>query len=310
MTPGYRALRESAAVLDLSPRGRIYVSGDDRARIIHALTTNHIQQLQTGQGCYAFFLNAQGRILADVNVLCLEDRLLLDLEPETRAPILAHLDHYIIADDATPDDATDRTFCLAVEGPNAAALLARVGAPFPETPQSFVKWNEALVAMLTSTGERGFRIFASQPQRAEIESQLYAAGAVDASAVDARTVRIEHFLPRYGDDIGPSTLPQETQLSRALHFAKGCYLGQEIVERIHSRAHINRVLVGFESDMPAIPASIKISFDGQDVGKVTSTAFSPALNKFVGIALIRVSASKPGTLVNIDGPATIRALAT
>ena len=309
MTPGYRGLRESAAVLDLTPHGRIYVSGDDRARIIHALTTNHVQQLQPGQGCYAFFLNAQGRILADVNVLCLEDRLLLDLEPETRAPILAHLDHYIIADDATPDDATDRTFCLAVEGPDAAELLARVGAPLPETPQSFVKWNEALVVMLTSTGEPAFRIFAGQPQRAGIESQLHAAG-VDASAEDARTVRIEHFLPRYGDDIGPSTLPQETQLSRALHFAKGCYHGQEIVERIHSRAHINRVLVGFESDLPTIPAAIKISFDGQDVGKVTSTAFSPALNKTVGIALIRVSASKPGTMVNIDGPATIRALAT
>ncbi len=311
MTDGYRALRESAALLDLTARARIYCSGDDRARLLHALTTNHVQQLRPGQGCYAFFLNAQGRILADVNILCLEDRLLLDLEPEARQLILAHLDHYIIADDVTPDDATDRTVCLAVEGPGAAALLTRAGVPLPDVPQSFVLWNAALVAMLTATGAPGFRIFADREKRAEIESQLHAAGAIDASPDDMRTVRIEHFLPRYGDDIRPTTLPQETQLARALHFSKGCYLGQEIVERIRSRGHVNRVLVGFEAESPtAPPAGTKAFVEGHKVGEVTSALFSPAVNQAVGIALILVPSSKPGTIVDIDGPATIRALAT
>src|SRR6476619_466079 len=103
-SPGYEALRTSAAWVDLSSRGKIIATGDDRVRLLHAMTTNHIQQLQPGQGCYAFFLNAQGRIVADVNVFVLPDRLLLDVEPELREKVYEHLDKFIIADDATLED--------------------------------------------------------------------------------------------------------------------------------------------------------------------------------------------------------------
>src|ERR1700690_2161732 len=129
---GYEALRTSAAWLDLSPRGRIYATGDDRARLLHAMTTNHVQQLTPGTGCYAFFLNAQGHIQADVNLLCLEDRLLLDTEPETRERVFHHLDKSIIADDVALEDVTERMASGAVEGLQAAAVLAAVGAPAPD----------------------------------------------------------------------------------------------------------------------------------------------------------------------------------
>src|SRR5712692_10435104 len=98
---GYDALRSTAAWLDLSSRGKIIVTGEDRARLLHAMTTNQIQQLQPGEGCYAFFLNPQGRILADVNLFCRENDFLLDVEPETRETLYRHLDKYIIADDVT-----------------------------------------------------------------------------------------------------------------------------------------------------------------------------------------------------------------
>src|ERR1700722_10163532 len=136
MPAGYDALRAAAAWLDLSARGRIYATGADSARLLHAMTTNHVQQLTPGTGCYAFFLNAQGHIQADVNLLALEDRFLLDTEPETCARILRHLDQYIIADDVTLDDATAAIACLAVEGPQAAAVLAELGAPVPEVAYS------------------------------------------------------------------------------------------------------------------------------------------------------------------------------
>src|SRR6266404_5485699 len=105
MGPGYKELREKAAFLDLSARGKIFASGEDRARLLHAMTTNHVQQLAPGHGCYAFFLNPQGRILSDVNLFALPGRILLDLEPETRERVYQHLDHYIIADDVTLEDA-------------------------------------------------------------------------------------------------------------------------------------------------------------------------------------------------------------
>ena len=101
MTLGYQAIREAAAVLDLSGRGRIRATGEDRVRLLHAMSTNHIQQLGPHQGCYAFFLNSQGRILADAHILVLADSILLDTEPEIREKVYAHLDQYIIADDVT-----------------------------------------------------------------------------------------------------------------------------------------------------------------------------------------------------------------
>src|SRR5580700_65935 len=129
---GYDALRTAAAWMDLSARGRIYATGGDRARLLHSMTTNHVQQLTPGTGCYAFFLNAQGHIQADVNLLCLEDRFLLDTEPETRERVFAHLDKYIIADDVTLEDVTEQTACLAVEGPHAVTVIAAMGALPPE----------------------------------------------------------------------------------------------------------------------------------------------------------------------------------
>src|SRR5213594_814680 len=123
MGPGYKALREKAAYLDLSARGKIFAGGEDRVRLLHAMTTNHIQQLQPGQGCYAFFLNAQGRILADVNVFVLPDRILLDVEPEVRERVYQHLDKFIIADDVTVEDASESLMALGIEGPRAEETL-------------------------------------------------------------------------------------------------------------------------------------------------------------------------------------------
>jgi len=296
MPSGYEALRSGAAWLDLTTRGRIHVTGDDRARLLHSMTTNHVQQLTPGTGCYAFFLNAQGHIQADVNLLCLEDRFLLDTEPEMRERIFAHLDKYIVADDVTLEDVTGQTACLALEGPHAAATLAAIGAPAPETDYAHVKWEDALIQRATSTGEPGFRLFMPAASKAHWIARLEAAGAVPATPEDARTVRLEHGKPRYGEDIFDTTLPQETRQMHAIHFSKGCYLGQEIVERIRSRGHVNRLLVKLEVDggEPLAPGA-PIETDGSPVGEVASSAFSPALGKTVALAYVRAQYAEPGT---------------
>ena len=124
LTPGFQALTDSAAILDLSDRGRIRVTGEDRARLLHAMTTNHVQSLQPGEGQYTFFLNAQGQIQADAYILCFADHFLLDVEPRTRHTHYQHLDHFIIADDATHEDDTDETFSFGLEGPQALQIAA------------------------------------------------------------------------------------------------------------------------------------------------------------------------------------------
>jgi tRNA-modifying protein YgfZ len=252
VTPGYQALQENRAYVDVSVRGRIRVTGDDRARLIHALTTNHIQQMKDGDRIYAFFLTAQGRIISDCYITCFEDHLLLDVEPGVREALLKHIDHYIIADDVTLEDVTDATFSLIAAGKRLYGTLD------------------------------------------EKDRTIETLSLAPATAEDFEAYRIKHFHPLFGRDFTSSTLPQETGLGYALHFNKGCYLGQEIVERIRSRGHVNKGLVGLKSSAN-IPVAAVVRFNGEEIGHVTSSTNGSA------IAMIRVVGSKPGTSVDVEG---------
>lgn len=269
MTPGLQALADSAAIIDLSDRGRIRVTGEDRARLLHAMTTNHVQGMKPGESQYTFFLNAQGQIQADAYVLCYEDHFLLDVEPQTRQSVYEHLDRFIIADDVTLEDITDQTFAFGLGG----AELKRIYGPMADK-------EGALKSLING-------------------------GAVLVSAEDAETFRIMKFRPRYGRDITDRSLPQETQQMRAVHFQKGCYLGQEIVERVRSRGHINRLLMGFTGDSDHAPAvGSKVAYGGKEDGEVTSSV--AVGGKFYGLAIVRSQIAQPGVIVGIDGrPATL-----
>jgi aminomethyltransferase len=310
MNAGYEALRTGVAWLDLSARGKIIATGEDRARLLHAMTTNQIQQLQPGEGCYAFFLNAQGRILADANVFCRQDDFLLDVEPETREPLLQHLDKFIIADDVTLDDATSRIATLDLEGPEALALATRMGVTAPEKPPekpwAHTLWNEVMVARVSFTGAPGLRFFIPSDQKPRVMDLLQQAGVHEASLDAARVVRLEHFKPRFGEDIFTTTLSQETQQMHAVNFNKGCYIGQEIVERVRSRGLVHRLLAGVEIDSRDVPAPDTGLMHGEEnAGKMTSAAFSPALGKVVGLAYLRRELAEPGTTLTVDGHAAV-----
>jgi folate-binding protein YgfZ len=302
-TGGYESLMTGAALLDLSKRGRIRVTGEDRARLLHAMTTNHVQQMKPGDGIYAFFLNAQGRILADAYVLCFEDHFLLDTAPETREAVYAHLDQYIIADDVTIEDVTEQTFSFGLEGPKAIEAAARCGMQAPHHRFSHVPAGEFLVAAISSTGSYGIRIYGPVRHKDEAAAMIEATGAIAASGEDAETVRIENFVPRYGCDITEHTLPQETQQTHALHFQKGCYLGQEIVERIRSRGHVNRLLMGFriKSLIAPPPLGTKLILEGNPAGEVTSSA--AANGAVFGLAYVRTQWAKSGAMAEIEGHA-------
>jgi len=299
-TDGYRALREHAAWMDLSSRGKIRATGQDRARLLHAMTTNHLERLKPGEGCYAFFLNAQGRILGDVNLLCFEDHFLLDTEPETRRKLFEHLDRYIIADDVTIEDVTDQIATIAVEGPASASVLEKAGAPAPETAYSTAAWGDATIARWNSTGSIGYFVFVPASRKDEFIELLSAAGAIPASPDDARTVRLENGRPRYGDEITERFLVQETGQLHAVHFSKGCYLGQEIVERVRSRAQIHRVLRRLEIDTADPPAAgVKLKSGDADAAEIVSAAFSPALQRTVALAYVRTPFAEPGTELSL-----------
>ncbi len=297
---GYDALRQSAAWMDVSKRGRLRLTGDDRARLLHAMTTNQVQKLTPGQGCYAFFLNAQGRILGDANLFCFEDHFLLDTEPETRTKLAEHLDRFIIADDVTVEDITDTTVAIAIEGPQAAATLAALGAGIPLEPYDSAAWGSRTVARVDTTGASGFFVIAPLAEKSSLLAQF--ARIPEATAEDARTVRIEHGRPRYGEEITERYLVQETGQLNAVNFTKGCYLGQEIVERVRSRAQIHRILRRLEIDTAEVPPpGAKLKSGEADAAEIASAAYSPALGKVVAMAYVRVPHDAPGTNLTLGG---------
>ncbi len=307
---GYEALRESAAWLDLSNRGKLRVSGEDRARLLHAMSTNHVQGLQPGEGLYAFFLTAQGRILADANIYNPGETLFLDTEPETAVKLREHLEKYIIADDATVEDETAKWAEIALEGPQSMAFGEQLGIPVPQNKYSVTDWADGFVARVASTGAEGIRIFLSAAEKDNLLLRMEPLGIPNATDTDARIVRLENGIPRYGEDISERYLVQETQAIHAVHFSKGCYLGQEIVERVRSRAQIHRVLGAVHIQSSTAPApGTKLTSDGKDVAEITSAVYSPAVGETVGLAYVRTEAvrEKPPMIVKeSDPPITAR----
>jgi folate-binding protein YgfZ len=280
---GYEELRSASAWVDLSGRGRIAAAGEDRARLLHAMTTNHIQELVPGQGRYAFFLSAQGKIQADGILLCRAEDFLLMTEPETRTKLFEHLDRFIIADDVTLDDQTGATVEIALEGPQAAGTLRSLGAPVPGNDFDHAEWGPRLVVRFD---DERYRIITGVADRADLTARLGAEAGQEAWNI----TRLERGIPRYGDDITDRHLVQETRQLHAVSFAKGCYLGQEIVERVRSRGQVHKGLAPLEIETgEALPPGTEIlNAAGAKTGELMSNVYSPGLGRVVGLAYFRM----------------------
>lgn len=304
---GYEQLRESAAWIDMSNHGKIRATGEDRARLLNAMATNDVKSLDPGEGCYTFFLNAQGRILGDANVFNLGESLLVHTEPETRLKLQEHIDKYIIADDVTLSDETEQWATIGLEGPASAEKLKTVSANLPTRDFGVSLWNGGFIAKISATGAPGYRIFCPANEHPHLIETLKAAGVEEADSEAINVVRLEHGKPRYGNDITERYLAQETNQMHAVSFSKGCYLGQEIVERVRSRAQIHRVLTPVRIHSHTVPApGTKLKVDGKDVAEITSAAFSPALNEVVALAYVRVEQAQAKNEMVVDNSAPIR----
>ena len=296
----YEALRSRAAWIDLSGRGQIRATGEDRARLLHAMSTNDVNRLPEHHGFYAFFLTAQGRIIADANIYNLGDSLWLDTEAETRQKLLVHLDKYIIADDVTLEDETESWAAFGVEGPEAPDTAAALGVEIPGAALEILPWDQGFVVRVAVTGPDGFRIFIPVAGKTALVARLQNLEIPQATPDDVKVVRLEHGRARYGEDISERYLVQETQILSAVSFNKGCYLGQEIVERIRSRGQVHRLLTPVRIRSANVPApGTKLRSGDKDAGEITSAAFSPALNETVGLAYLRTESSAKGTHLTV-----------
>ena len=308
----YDAAREHSAFIDRSDRGRLVVSGADRASYLQGLFTNDIVALKAGQGCYAAYLTAQGRMIADLHVYNTGDVILLTMAGRVKDTVLANLDRFVFSEDVQLGDVTDTFAQIAIVGPDASRVVARsVGGASAEVVEALPEHGSvragALVARVTDTGEPGFDVFVERADAAAFLTAVTDAGAVPLDDVSAEAIRIEAGVPRFGRDMDEETIPIEAGIEgRAISFTKGCYVGQEIIIRVMHRGHgrVARKLVGLLLDGGGPPASgAAIRAGDREIGVVTSGSWSPALGRPIALGYVHRDFVEPGTPVSVDGAA-------
>ncbi len=282
----FSALLSGCGIYDLGFRARISLTGGDRVRWLNGMVTNNIRDLGAGRGVYTFLLNPQGRILGDMFVYNAGESLIVETDRSQVEKIAATFDHYIIMDDVEITNIGEEQTALGLAGPKSRAMLNAAGIEVPEMqPLEIIapKCNcdcgcvECTVVRGEDAQQESYEIWLASKDVYKTWRALVAAGATPVGSEAAEMQRIAAGIPLYGVDIRERDLPQETEQMRALNFNKGCYVGQEIVERIRSRGNVHRKFTGFIIEgAAAIDAGAKIiagkAGDEKEVGDVTSIA--------------------------------------
>jgi glycine cleavage system T protein len=309
----HRAVRNAAGFFDFAHRAGFGARGADHAAFLHNMLSNDIKGVAAGQGIYATLLDVKGHILADLRVYRDQNQILLDTDADLRARAMQTLERYIVMDDVVlqPLD----TFAIGFQGPRSRGFiektLARVEKTLSGNLAELAKEYDHKLATLpggetirllraSSTGEDGYELWAP----AAIFPRLWEAARDEAESCDAlpcgaealESLRIEAGIPAYGAELGEDTLPLEAGILHALSFTKGCYIGQEIVERARSRGHVNWKLVGLFVDAPRRPApGEQLLSQGNQVGEITSSCVSPTLGRTLALGYVRREVSEAGT---------------
>ena len=304
----YQALTTRCGIADLSSRSRVELTGADRVQFLNGFCTNDIKRLAPGEGCEAFLTNHQGKTVAHVYVLVTADSVLLDSAPNQAAPIIQHLDRFVISDRVEFRDLTATTGELLLAGNEASSLLTTVMGQSP--PGNL--WNHSQLAFsdgnatlqrVEYASDTSFFMTVVRDGLPAMRQAFLSAGATLCQPEAVNAARIEAGVPLYGSDITQDNLPQEIgRNAQAISFTKGCYLGQETVARIDAIGHVNRLLVGVKFGTTAeIPSpGMELTLGDKPVGRATSSCWSPRLGAPLAFALLRKAQSAPGTC--LDSP--------
>lgn len=309
----YDAIVAGPAIVDRSYRRLLEVRGPDRAAWLHNLLTNQVKPLGSGDGVYAFALNVQGRILFDCNVWAQHEAIWLDIAREFLPISLKHLEKYHITENVTLADRSDEFVRIGFSGDAARQVAEELGAPhaarMPVLGITTAGWRGHTIPLVRHDfcGPFGIDLFVppvlaqSFWQEWTSSDRTLRAIPVGDGSVQAR--RIEAGIPWSGREITDEYLPAETgQLARAVSNQKGCYLGQEIVERMRARGVVARKLVGLvveASDAPPLGCAVADE-SGKPIGSVTSSCKSPAIQKAIALGYVRTPASNVGNQVQLQ----------
>jgi len=307
------AVRRGAGLFPDLPRGVVAVAGSDRTRWLNSMVSNDVASLETGtsnSGCYATLLTPQGRIVADLQVLQRGDVFWLDVPAFAVSAVVERLERYIIADDVQLADRSAEFERLGLEGPAAFEIFSRAARNAPRlAPDACADVEIAGVSVTVAafgwSGEAALQLFAPTGSGTAAAHGLRAAGAelglVECDFEVLEILRIEAGLPRLGAELDESVLPAEAGLDRAVSTRKGCYTGQEVVERLRSRGQVSHHLVGLSTfgERP-VEVGSEVTAAGKRVGEVTSACLSPAAGA-IALAFVRRDFAETGTELEVGG---------
>jgi aminomethyltransferase len=294
----FAALRDGCGLFVLNWRQKIAVTGKDRARWLHNMVTNNVRDLALNRGDYNFVLNAQGRILGDMYIFNRGESLVIDTDVAQVEPLLAAMKRFIIMDKVEMN--VLETTAVGLCGPKAEEWIASSGKGLEGMePLEIRELENGHVVVRGPINKPGwYEIW----QLGEADGMTGGQGVQLAGTQALEWWRIAHGIPQYGQDIRERDLPQETEQTQALNFTKGCYIGQEIVERIRSRGQVHRKFTGFEfEDGP--PVLGKAEAEGRVVAEVTSIATIPTSSgeRNLGLGYVRREAVATGSQVDFGG---------
>jgi len=263
----------------LSPRALWRLTGPDAARYLNGQVTNDVARLAAGHACYAAVCTAKGRMEGDISIALHAGEFYLDAASVLREGLGARLEKYLIADDAAFEDVGDLW-----------SLRHVFGATPPPAPEA------GFVIAYARFGVPGHDVWVANPNPA------IAGATVETDVLE--TLRLEHGLPRWGAELTTNTLPPEAgpHMLAAISYTKGCYVGQETIARLKSVGHVNRSLVFLRSDSAAFPATgTKLKQGDHETGVVTSSGYSPRLEKGIALGYAQRQASASGASLQADG---------
>jgi folate-binding protein YgfZ len=309
----YFYARNTAAVADKCYRAFFNFTGPDRARYLNAILTNNIRDVQPGQGVPSLLLNPQGHIMADLEVYGLADKLLVVTHAMIRERTAATLDKFIIMDDVVMEDVTEQLGVVSIEGPLSSKIISSLGGPALELLSELSHMETQIAGVCcrivrrSPGGVPGAEFITSRESLPKLWQALVDAtrvnngGSIGYDALSA--LRLEAGIPWFGYDFDETTLPHEAGLENShISYTKGCYTGQEIVERVRSRGHVNRKRVGILFSSETIPATkTPLKVGDAEVGFVTRAAFSNALERPIGMAYVRREHNSVGTKLSWSG---------
>ena len=312
----FQALLQGAAVFNMSWQAKLIFSGRDRVRWMNGMVTNNIRDLAVGRGVYCFLLTPQGRNQGDLVAYNRGDYLLATTDLEQAPKITATLQRYIIMDQVEIEDISDKLNTIGIAGPRAAEILAKadIDASQLEAGQVMdLEWRGIGISVVRNTHPQmeSYEIWVAGENVEKLWDGIIVAGATPVGSDALEVDRIARGVPRYGVDLRERDLPQETNQEHALNYTKGCYIGQEIVERIRARGNVHRTLIGFEVQGEPPQPGTKVRVNDNDVGEITSAARVPLPSgeRTLALGYLRRETAAPDTVVQVgEQGARVRAL--